>query len=252
MDYLKLKGKCALVTGGARGIGAAVAAKLTAFGARVVICDVRDEEGAATATAIGAKGEVYYRHCDVANENEVTHCVAEAEALLGRLDILVNNAGIGAIPKAFETLAADEWDRMLRTDLTSAFFFCRAAVPGMKARRYGKIINISSGSGVIGCEFCAHYATAKAGMIGFTQSIAKELAGHKINVNVIAAPTTDTQQLVDTAFDAFVPAAIEEIPWGRIATPEDLADMVLYLASDASEYVTGQVLAPNGGRRTPI
>ena len=151
-----------------------------------------------------------------------------------------------------KVLLCEDWDRMLRVDLTAPFYLCREVIPYMKARKHGKIINISSGSGIIGCEFCSHYASAKAGLIGFTQSIAKELGGDHINANAIAVPTTQTPMLKETDFDIFVEDELRDIPWGRIGTPEDIADMVLYLASDASEYVTGQVLAPNGGRRTPV
>jgi len=170
----------------------------------------------------------------------------------GGVDILVNDAGIGAYEKPFEEISNDEWDHMMAVDLTGVFKVCREVVPYMKKKRWGKIVNISSGSGIIGCEFCSHYATAKAGLIGFTQSIAKELASWHINANAIAVPTTETEMLAETGFDEKIEDVSRNVPWGRIGRPKDIADMVLYLSSDASEYVTGQILAPNGGLRTPI
>ena len=149
-------------------------------------------------------------------------------------------------------MSAAEFRQVIDVDLNAPFIVSKAVIPSMIKKGHGKIINISSGSGIIGCEFCSHYASAKAGLIGFTQSIAKELGKDHINANAIAVPTTQTPMLKETDFDVFVEDELRDIPWGRIGTPEDIADMVLYLSSDASEYVTGQVLAPNGGRRTPV
>lgn len=252
-DYLKIAGKIAIVTGGGRGIGRATALALSRFGVKVMICDVHDDWGEQVVKEIDTQGGIAeYRHCDVADNAQVKALIAATVHVFGTIDILVNNAGIGSISLPFEEIINEDWDRMLRVDLTAPFYLCKEAIPYMRAQKHGKIINISSGSGIIGCEFCSHYASAKAGLIGFTQSIAKELAKDRINVNVIAVPTTQTPMLKETDFDVFVEDELRDIPWGRIGTPEDIADMVLYLASDASEYVTGQILAPNGGRRTPI
>lgn len=253
LDYLKVAGKSAIVTGGGRGIGRAIALALGRYGAHVYLCDIRDDWGEDAVGEIrAAGGRAEYRHCDIANPAEVNAAVAGAVEAFGTVHILVNNAGIGAISLPFEEITDEDWDNMLKVDLAAPFYFCRAVIPHMKAQKFGKIINISSGSGIIGCEFCSHYASAKAGLIGFTQSIAKELAAHHINANAIAVPTTQTPMLAETEFDMFVEDELRDIPWGRIGVPEDIADMVLYLASESSEYVTGQVLAPNGGRRTPI
>lgn len=252
-DYLKITGKVAIVTGSGRGIGRATALALSRFGVKVMVCDINDDWGEEAVKEIRKKGgTAQYFHCDVADTVQVKALVNATIRIFGTIDILVNNAGIGSVSLPFEEITDEEWDRMIKVDLTAPFYLCREAVPYMKAKKSGKIINISSGSGVIGCEFCSHYASAKAGLIGFTQSIAKELAKDRINVNVIAVPTTQTPMLKETDFDIFVEDELKEIPWGRIGTPEDIAYMVLYLSSDASEYVTGQVLAPNGGRRTPI
>ena len=249
-----LEGKIALVTGASRGIGRQIALALAAQGATVVVnyngSAAKAEEVVNEIPAAGGKAEAI--QCNVADFEACAGLMAGILKQYGRLDILVNNAGIGSVSLPFEEITDEDWDRMLRVDLTAPFYLCREVIPYMKAKQHGKIINISSGSGIIGCEFCSHYASAKAGLIGFTQSIAKELGKDHINANAIAVPTTQTPMLKETDFDVFVEDELRDIPWGRIGTPEDIADMVLYLSSDASEYVTGQVLAPNGGRRTPV
>lgn len=248
-DYLNLSGRTALVTGAARGIGKAIAKGLAEHGVSVFLIDIKDLEGKCTEETLRSSCyEAAYFHCDVSNQEEVQKLASS----LGQIDILVNNAGIGARKKSFEEIEEAEWDHMMSVNLKAPFLMCRAFSPRMKRQRWGKIINISSGAGIIGSEFCSHYGSSKAGLIGFTQSIAKELAPYHINVNAIAVPTTLTQMLEETGFVGDLVNTISDIPWGRIGTTKDVADMVLYLASDASEYVTGQVLAPNGGRRTPI
>lgn len=253
MDYLNISGKTAIVTGGARGIGKSIAEELAQFGVAVILADVKKEEGQdVEKSIIYAGGKAKYIYCDVSDDNNIHSLVGETIEHFGGVDILVNDAGIGAYEKPFEEISNDEWDHMMAVDLTGVFKVCREVVPYMKKKRWGKIVNISSGSGIIGCEFCSHYATAKAGLIGFTQSIAKELASWHINANAIAVPTTETEMLAETGFDEKIEDVVRNVPWGRIGRPKDIADMVLYLSSDASEYVTGQILAPNGGLRTPI
>ena len=136
---------------------------------------------------------------------------------------------------------------MMKVDLDGVFYVTRAVIPYMKKNQWGKIINNSSGSGVIGVEYISHYGAAKAGVIGFTQSVAKEVAKEHITVNVIATPTTVTPQFIEADYEE-----LPFIPMGRFAYPKDIADLVLFLASDRAEYITGQIIAPNGGRRTPI
>lgn len=252
-DYLKIEGKVAIVTGSGRGIGKATAVALARYGAKVVVCDVFEDRVSDTVDIITKEGGICTGMCcNVAVVEEVKVLVAHTIEKFGTVDILVNNAGIGSVSLPFEEITDEDWDEMIKVDLTAPFYLCREVIPYLKEKRCGKIINISSGSGIIGCEFCSHYASAKAGLIGFTESIARELGEYHINVNVIAVPTTQTPMLAETDFDGFVEDELRDIPWGRIGTPKDIADMVLYLSSDASEYVTGQILAPNGGRRTPI
>ena len=252
MVNFSLEGKVALVTGASYGIGFAIASAYAQAGATIVFNDIKQElvnKGLAAYEELGIKAHGYV--CDVTDEEQVNALVAKIEKEVGVIDILVNNAGIiKRIPMC--EMSAAEFRQVIDVDLNAPFIVSKAVIPSMIKKGHGKIINISSGSGIIGCEFCSHYASAKAGLIGFTQSIAKELGKDHINANAIAVPTTQTPMLKETDFDVFVEDELRDIPWGRIGTPEDIADMVLYLASDASEYVTGQVLAPNGGRRTPV
>lgn len=250
MDYLKLDGKSAIVTGGAQGIGEGIAIALAQFGVKVMICDINDNTGMALVEKInsnGGKSEFY--HCDVTNVEEVKNTVDKTIELFGCVDILVNNAGIGDNCCDTDKLSDERWNRMMEVNLKGPFNFCREVIPHMKERKYGKIVNISSGGGLVGMLYLTHYGTAKAGMIGLTKSIAQELAPFGINVNCIAVPTTMTPATTAYDYDDNWEDEIVTIPMGRIAMPKDIADMVLYLVSDASAYVTNQVLAPNGGKR---
>jgi NAD(P)-dependent dehydrogenase (short-subunit alcohol dehydrogenase family) len=166
----------------------------------------------------------------------------------GTVDILVNNAGGGEPPCDFFSITDERWDYYIRFNLYSAFYMIREVFPYMRDQKRGKIVNISSGYAIGGGDFCAHYASAKAGIIGLTTSIAKEGAPYGINVNVIPVPTTDTPGLREADFE-LVADEIPMIPLGRIAVPEDVANTALFLVSEAADYVTGQIVAPNGGKR---
>lgn len=167
---------------------------------------------------------------------------------MARVDFLINNGGGGEAPRDFFDLDDARFDHYVRLNLYSAFAAIRAAFPYMRKQNSGRIVNISSGYALCGGEQCAHYASAKAGVIGLTTSIAREAAPFNINCNVIVVPTTDTPGLHE-ADGEFVDDELPLIPKGRIAKPLDIANAVLYLVSEASDYVTGQILAPNGGRR---
>lgn len=250
MDYLNLCGKTAIVTGGGQGIGEGIAIALAQFGVKVMICDINDKTGKAVVEKIrNSGGESEFCHCDVTNVEEVKNTINKTIELFNCIDILINNAGIGDNCQDTDKLSDESWNRMMDVNLKGPFNFCREVIPHMKKRKYGKIVNISSGGGLVGMLYLTHYATAKAGMIGLTKSIAQELAPFGINVNCIAVPTTMTPATTAYDYDANWEDEIESIPMGRIAKPKDIADMVLYLVSDASEYVTSQVLAPNGGKR---
>ena len=247
-DFLNIAGKVAIVTGGASGNGKGVSEELAEFGVKVAVCDLQVHAGEETVEKIISNGGIakYYR-CNVANSDEVEATVKKIADDFGSIDILFNNAGIGDKNTNVEDMTDEQWDRMMSVDLNGVFYFSRAVIPYMKKNQWGKIINNSSGSGLIGVEYISHYGAAKAGIIGFTQSIAKEVAKDHINVNVIATPTTVTPQFIEDDY-----AELPFIPMGRFAYPKDIADLVLFLASDRASYITGQLIAPNGGRRTPI
>ena len=251
-DYLKIAGKTAIVTGSGRGICRGVAAGLASYGAKVMVADINDENGVKVRDEIIAEGGVAdYCHCDVCKIGDIRNLVAKTAEKFGTIDILVNNAGGGEPPCDFFTITDERWDHYIRFNLYSAFYMIREVFPYMKEQKKGKIVNISSGYAIGGGDFCAHYASAKAGVIGLTTSIAKEGAPYGINVNVIPVPTTDTPGLREADFE-LVGDEIPLIPLGRIAVPEDIANTVLFLVSESADYVTGQIVAPNGGRRMLI
>jgi NAD(P)-dependent dehydrogenase (short-subunit alcohol dehydrogenase family) len=250
MDFLRLRDKVAVVTGGARGIGEEIARYFAAVGARVVICDINESNGPRVAEEIRREGnQAVFMRCDMVNAQEVNAMAEAVIAQFERIDVLVSNAGAGSNRYLVEEITDAEWDRIHAIDLKSTFYACRAVVPHMKKRGYGKIIISSSGGGVAGMAYNSHYAAAKAGLIGFTKSLALELAEYHINVNVIAIPSIVTPGTYDVDYDDDIEAEIAEIPLGRLGLPRDVANMALFLASDASEYVTSQVMMPNGGKR---
>ncbi len=248
-DYLKIKGKAAIVTGSGRGIGRGIAEELASYGVRVMVADINDSNGMKVKEEILASGgTAEYCHCDVLKIDDIKNLVDRTVKAFGTVDILVNNAGGGEPPCDFFTITDERWDRYIRFNLYSAFYMIREVFPYMKQQKGGKIVNISSGYAIGGGERCAHYASAKAGIIGLTTSIAREAAPYNINVNVIPVPTTDTPGLRESDFE-LVADEIPLIPMGRIAAPHDIANTVLFLVSEAAEYVTGQIVAPNGGKR---
>ncbi|MGW2412725.1 SDR family NAD(P)-dependent oxidoreductase [Streptomyces tubercidicus] len=234
-----LQDKGALVVGGASGIGAAIAAMYAVEGARVVVAD-RD--------ASGASGTV---RMDVADEGSVASAVAEATDLLGgRLDILVNSAGIlTQAPVAEMDLAT--WAQTIAVDLTGVFLCCRAVLPGMIERGSGRIINIASQLGIKGGEGLAHYAAAKAGVVGLTKSLALEVSRHGVLANAIAPGPIETP-MVDGITEDWKRTKRAELPLGRFGRPEEIAPTAVLLASDpGGNLYVGQTLGPNSGDVMP-
>ncbi|HIW54430.1 MAG TPA: 3-oxoacyl-[acyl-carrier-protein] reductase [Candidatus Ruthenibacterium merdigallinarum] len=244
---MSLAGKCAVVTGGGRGIGRAVCLALAAQGADVVVNYAGSAEAAGeTAKACRALGvRAIAVQADVADEAQAAALVETAVREMGGVDILVNNAGItrdGLLLRMSE----DDFTRVLDTNLKGAFHCMKAACRGMMRRRAGRIVNISSVVGVRGNAGQANYAASKAGLIGLSKSAAKELASRGITVNCIAPG------FIDTAMTAALPEAVKEkllaeIPMGRFGAAEDVAAAAAFLASDAAAYITGQVLCVDGG-----
>jgi len=242
---LRLTGKVALVTGGARGIGRAIVEKLLDNGCKVVIADVLDDAGKLTVAELSGRGDVAFVHCDVTSAANAQTAVDHAVAEFGTLDILVNNAGVTKDTLLIRMTESD-WDRVLTINLKGAFLMTQAASRVMMKARSGRIVNISSVVGLMGNAGQGNYAASKAGLIGFTKSIAKELAGRNVTVNAVAPgyiQTEMTESLPEAAKQAF----LANIPLKRAGLPEDVANAVLFFAADESAYITGQVLPVCGG-----
>jgi 3-oxoacyl-[acyl-carrier protein] reductase len=240
---LVLDGKVAMVTGSTRGIGRAIAQALAEAGARVAVLGRDQAKAAETAAAIG-HGAVGFA-CDVTQEASVDAAVEAIGKALGPIDVLVNNAGVTR-DNVFLRLADADWDTVIEANLKGAFRTIRAASRGMMKKRWGRIINISSVVGLIGNKGQANYAATKAGLLGLTKTIARELASRGITVNAVAPGFIDTDMTA-----ALTPeqreALAKQVPMERLGRPEDVASAVLFLASDASAYITGQVLVVDGG-----
>jgi 3-oxoacyl-[acyl-carrier protein] reductase len=238
-----LNGKGALVTGATGGLGGAIARTLHKHGAAVAISGTRADKLDALAAELGAR--VHVVPCNLADRAAVAKLAGEAEGKLGQLDILVNNAGITK-DNLFMMMKDEEWDQVLSVNLTSAFTLCRGVLRGMMRRRYGRIINITSVSGILGNPGQGNYAAAKAGMIGMTKSIAREVASRGITANCIA-PGFITTPMTEVLNEKIVEEAKKHIPMARFGAPDDIAAAALYLASAESGYMTGQTLHINGG-----
>ncbi len=240
---VRLEGKVAMVTGGTRGIGRAIAAALAGAGAKVAVIgrDQARADQAATELGHGAKGYA----CDVTSQDSVEKAVAAIEKDLGAIDILVNNAGVTR-DNVFLRLSDADFDVVLEANLKGAFRTIRAACRGMMKKRWGRIINVSSVVGLIGNKGQANYAASKAGLLGLTKSIARELASRGITVNAVA-PGFIATDMTAVLTDEQKGVLEKQIPLERLGTPEDVAAAVLFLASDGAAYITGQVLAVDGG-----
>ncbi len=241
----ELTDKTALVTGATGGIGGAIAKALHKQGATVVISGRQQDKLDALATELGTK--VHVVPCDLGNKAQVAKLVDEATAKLGRLDILVNNAGLTK-DNLFMVMKDEQWDEVIAVNLTSTFMLMRAAARGMVRAKtgYGRIINISSVSGILGNPGQGNYAASKAGMIGMSKSLAREVASRGITVNCIA-PGFISTPMTDALNEKQVAVIREAIPAQKFGTPDDIAVATVYLASSEAGYMTGQTLHVNGG-----
>jgi 3-oxoacyl-[acyl-carrier protein] reductase len=244
MTARELDGKVALVTGGSRGIGFATGKALAEAGAKVALA-ARGEKGALEAAAsLTGEGHRGFS-CDVADADATRALASEVEDALGPVDILVNNAGVTR-DNLLLRMKDDEWDEVIAINLKGAFNMTRAVVKGMMRRREGVIINMSSVVGLMGNAGQTNYAASKAGLLGFTRSVARELAGRNVRCNAVAPGyirTEMTAELGDEQTDALLAA----IPLGRLGEPDDIAGLVRFLAGPAARYITGQVVAVDGG-----
>jgi 3-oxoacyl-[acyl-carrier protein] reductase len=238
-----LTGKKALVTGASGGIGAAIARLLHRQGAAVAISGTRREALEALAGDLSERAHVLT--CNLAAKDEVETLVPRAEEALGQIDILVNNAGVTR-DNIFVRLSDEDWDRVIAVDLSAAFRLMRAAVRGMMRRRYGRIVGITSVVGVTGNAGQGNYAAAKAGMIGMTKALAREVASRNVTVNCVAPGFIDTamtRALTQKQREMILAA----VPAARLGSAEEIAAAVLFLASTEAAYVTGHTLHVNGG-----
>jgi NAD(P)-dependent dehydrogenase (short-subunit alcohol dehydrogenase family) len=248
-----LADRVAIITGGARGIGRAIAVKFALESAAVVIADIRADEAAITLkqiSDIGGKGS--FIQCDVSNSIQVQKTVDNTIAEFGKIDILVNNAGISPAPNQLADITEEEWDRVLAVNLKSVFLFCKAVLPHMKKKKYGKIINVSSAGAISPAPFMADYAASKSGVVALSRSLALEAAPYNICVNALLPGITRTD-----LHDAVIPRGQSKeehfkqagniVPMKRVAEPEEIAGAALFLASEYSSYVTGDRILVSGG-----
>ena len=247
MAQRELEGKVALVTGGSRGIGRAIAESLAEAGAHVAVIgrdDTRAREAAAALTGEGHAGFA----CDVADPQQVVATMADVEREIGPVDILVNNAGITR-DNILVRMKDEEFDEVIAANLKGSFNFTRAVSRGMMKRREGVIVNVTSVVGLIGNAGQANYAASKAGLVGLTKSVARELAPRGIRCNAVAPGFVRTD-MTDALSESQVEALRERIPLGALGEPEDVAAVVRFLAGPGARYITGQVLAVDGGMVT--
>jgi len=248
-----LKEKVIIVTGGGHGIGKAYCFGFGRSGSRVVVADI-DRPAAEQVTAQITKetgSEVLATHVDVADEKSTKDMVAAALERFARIDVLINNAAIFAtVPMnrgRIETITSDEWDKLMAVNLKGLFFCCRAVLPTMRQQKSGKIINISSGTALNGSAGRIHYVTSKAGVIGFTRTLAREVGDDNINVNAIAPGSTLSEDNPSEEILKMRGARVGDRALKRVQLPKDLVGTMLFLASPLSDFMTGQTLAVDGG-----
>ncbi len=248
-----LANKVAVVTGGARGIGRAIGIRFAQEGCTTVIVDTRSDEAAQTLRQVSDAGNGgLFVQCDVSVSEQVQSMVDRVIQTYGRIDILVNDAAISPPERSFVDITEEQWDRVLAVNLKGAFLCCRAVVPHMKERGYGKIVNVGSVGAIAPSKTIADYCVAKAGLLMLTQCLALEFAENNICVNALLPGITRTDfhdaiRPEGLAKDEYFASLGKSVPLGRVADPRDIADVALFLASDLSRYVTGDRILASGG-----
>ena len=245
MNQVDVKDRCAVVTGGAQGIGRAVAERLISGGATVTLWDRDRGLAERTAEEIGAS----FVEVDLADWDAVRSATARTEAEMGRIDILVNNAGIAGQNTTVAEYPIEEWKRVMAVNLDGPFHCCKAVVPGMVAKSYGRIVSVASIAGKEGNPNASAYSVSKAGVIALTKSLGKELAGHDIAVNCVT-PAAAKTAIFDQMKQEHIDYMLSKIPRGRFVTVEEVAAMIAWLCSAENSFTTGGVFDLSGGRAT--
>ena len=244
LDYFRLVGKTAIVTGAGNGMGRAISELLAGLGVNVVGCDIEEDCVQETGRLVAeAGGTMIPMCCDVRKYEDIQRVIDKTVESFGTVDILVNNAAGCGGGVTVDTINEEEWMRLIELNLCSVYRFTISVLPIMRAKGAGKIINISSGAAVIGDVSDPHYAAAKGGVLSLTKELARELAKEHIHVNCVCPGLCDTRMAHIRPWED----EVVDMLWDRIGQPRDMACAVAYLASDASDYLTGQTISPNGG-----
>jgi 2-hydroxycyclohexanecarboxyl-CoA dehydrogenase len=249
--HMDLKGKVAIVTGAAGGIGRAIALKLGYLGAKVAVADLKSEQGQETVTLLAKEGaRALFSKTDITDLAQVRELVRSTLAEFGKVDILVNNAGWDRI-EPFLKNTPDFWDKVISINLKGPINCTRAVLDHMVERKYGKIINISSDAGRVGSSGEAVYSACKGGIIAFTKTMAREMARYSLNINCVCPGATDTPLLAEMTKGEtgakIIDAMVKVVPFRRLGKPEDVTGAVAFLASDEAAFITGQTLSVSGG-----
>lgn len=249
MNQIDLKGKVAVITGAARGIGLATARRLLASGASCSLWDIDAAALDAAVRGLGEPGRVMEVTVDITSEPAVASAVARTMSRFSSIDILVNNAGIAGVSKPLWECTSEEWRRVIELDLIAVFLCCRAIVPILREKNAGRIVNVASIAGKEGNPSSSHYSAAKAGVIGLTKSLGKELATTGIRVNCVTPAVIETEILKQVSA-AHLQYMLAKIPLGRCGTTDEVAALIAWLCSDDCSFSTGAVFDISGGRAT--
>ena len=248
MNHLNLKNRVAIITGGAQGFGLAISKRIIESGGKVVIWDI-DENAVETALKEINSNDLSFKKVDVTNFEAIEKALLETENELGKIDLFVNNAGITGMNAKVWDYPLDEWKKVIELDLNSTFYCCKAVVPHMIKNNYGRIVNIASIAGKEGNPNASAYSTAKAGVIGFTKSLGKELADKNIAVNCVT-PAAAKTRIFDQMTQEHIDYMLSKIPRNRFAKVDELASLVCWLLSEENSFTTAAVFDLSGGRAT--
>ena len=249
MNQIDLKGKVAIITGGAGGIGSAIAERLLQSGANVDLWDIQKDSLVACAERLKSRGEACTSLVDIRDDQAVAEAAEHCHTHFGKIDILVNNAGIAGVSKKLWECSIEEWRDVVDLNLFSVFLCCRAVVPFMLKNNYGRIVNIASIAGKEGNPNASHYSATKAGVIGLTKSLGKELAETEIKVNAVTPAVVQTEILKQVSQE-HIDYMLSKIPMGRFGKKEEIAALVAWLCSEDCSFTTGSVFDASGGRAT--